>query len=415
MDSILGQLVKLRFIGTIICCVRGYIQVIANDKGEGGELIEDYESNWEFINIMRKLRKRSFIGKISGFENGFLIVSNLKEEMNYNQVKYYGDTIKKFIFQKIDEIETFTFPKIQNFGSNYPSKNGVPFIFYDPTKIARKFEAKVENIGFRLLPYYLNNESSLYRERVNFGTLQGPRNEVPYLTSFIHKLREKFTSFQENPYDYETLNTDLILEKICLFDISNFKFRLLLENIVNFYKTVDFLNNDISVRIANAFCGFNTESLAELRNSLKHSENWTDLSNYFCMTLPFDNHNVIIIGSKKSNDVNVFAITCTEEVIRKVTFAIEIIFEVFRIVFKLTSRNTTINFKILSPHDTSGFFNNLKCLLLVYAFYHDLDMIECMSLSDEDLRLLNYYSKVPEHQIYQTGDSSDDDDNNDDV
>lgn len=415
MDSILGQLVKLRFIGTIICCVRGYIQVIANDKGEGGELIEDYESNWEFINIMRKLRKRSFIGKISGFENGFLIVSNLKEEMNYNQVKYYGDTIKKFIFPKIDEIETFTFPKIQNFGSNYPSKNGVPFIFYDPTKIARKFEAKVENIGFRLLPYYLNNESSLYRERVNFGTLQGPRNEVPYLTSFIHKLREKFTSFQENPYDYETLNTDLILEKICLFDISNFKFRLLLENIVNFYKTVDFLNNDISVRIANAFCGFNTESLAELRNSLKHSENWTDLSNYFCMTLPFDNHNVIIIGSKKSNDVNVFAITCTEEVIRKVTFAIEIIFEVFRIVFKLTSRNTTVNFKILSPHDTSGFFNNLKCLLLVYAFYHDLDMIECMSLSDEDLRLLNYYSKVPEHQIYQTGDGSDDDDNNDDV
>jgi len=41
MDSILEQLVRLRFIGTIICCVRGYIQVVPNDKGEGGELIEE--------------------------------------------------------------------------------------------------------------------------------------------------------------------------------------------------------------------------------------------------------------------------------------------------------------------------------------------------------------------------------------
>ena len=63
-------------------------------------------------------------------------------------------------------------------------------------------------------------------------------------------------------------------------------------------------------------------------------------------------------------------------------------------------------------HGTSGFFNNLKCLLLVYAFYHDLDMIECINLSDEDLRLLNYFSKVPDHR-HQTGDNSEDDDDDD--
>ena len=82
----------------------------------------------------------------------------------------------------IIDIEKFIFPKIQNFGSKYPSRNANPFIFYDPTRIARKYEAKVENIGFRLLSYYLgkmNNELSLYREGVSFGTLQGPRNEVP--------------------------------------------------------------------------------------------------------------------------------------------------------------------------------------------------------------------------------------------
>ena len=96
MDGILIQLVRLRFIGTIVCCVRGYIQVVANEKGEGGELIEDYENNWGFINILRELRKRNFIGKITGFENGFLMVSNFEEEMNLNPEK-------KFIFPKLDE------------------------------------------------------------------------------------------------------------------------------------------------------------------------------------------------------------------------------------------------------------------------------------------------------------------------
>ena len=245
----------------------------------------------------------------------------------------------------------------------------------------------------------MNNSFSLYKEGVSFGTLQGPRNEVPYLTPMLTKLKESFTNLMENPYHYETLNTDLGLEKICLFDISTFKFRLLLENIVNFYKTIDFLNNDISVRIANAFCGFNTESLNELKNNLKRSENWLDLSTYFCMTLPFDSFNEVIIGSKKGKDINVFVPRkCNEEIVRKVTFAIEIIFEVFRDVFKLTSRNRTVNFKIFSPHDTNGFFNNLKCLLLVYAFYHDLDMIECISISDEDLIWLNFFSQVQEHQ-----------------
>ena len=82
MDDILGQIIRFRLIGTIICCIRGYIRVVANEKGEGGELIEDYENNWEFINILLKLRKSNFVGKISSFENGFLMVSNFKEEKN---------------------------------------------------------------------------------------------------------------------------------------------------------------------------------------------------------------------------------------------------------------------------------------------------------------------------------------------
>ena len=39
---------------------------------------------------------------------------------------------------------------------------------------------------------------------------------------------------------------------------------------------------------------------------------------------------------------------------------------------------------------------------------NDLDMIECINISDEDLRLLNFFSQVPEHQRHQTDGVSDD-------
>ena len=37
---------------------------------------------------------------------------------------------------------------------------------------------------------------------------------------------------------------------------------------------------------------------------------------------------------------------------------------------------------------------------MVYGFYHNLDMIECVNICDEHLRLLNYFSNIPDHQIY---------------
>ena len=73
------------------------------------------------------------------------------------------------------------------------------------------------------------------------------------------------------------------------------------------------------------------------------------------MTLPFNSFNAVIIGSKKGEDINVFVPRqCNEEIVRKVTFAMEIIFKVFRDVFKLTSRNRTVNFKKFSQRFTIG-------------------------------------------------------------
>ena len=37
---------------------------------------------------------------------------------------------------------------------------------------------------------------------------------------------------------------------------------------------------------------------------------------------------------------------------------------------------------------------------MVYGFYHNLDMIECVNICDEHLRLLKYFSDIPDHQIY---------------
>ena len=55
----------------------------------------------------------------------------------------------------------------------------------------------------------------------------------------------------------------------------------------------------------------------------------------------------------------------------------------------------TTSFNVYASGDKSPFCFNLRTLLMVYGFYHDLDMIECVNICDEDLRLFNYFSDIP--------------------
>ena len=62
-----------------------------------------------------------------------------------------------------DDIEKLIFPKIPNFGPKFPSMgNNMPFIFYNPARMANNFKPKVENIGNRLLLYHLEDLEKMY-------------------------------------------------------------------------------------------------------------------------------------------------------------------------------------------------------------------------------------------------------------
>ena len=135
------------------------MRVLANDKGEIGGSLEDYNRNWEFQSILLKLHEREFSGKIAMYKNGFTWVSDTYEQPIYNPTITITDDIARLIF-----------PKIPEFGTKFPSMgNDTLFIFYNPARMVDKFEPKVENVGFRLFPYYLGNlgkmnmEPCLYR------------------------------------------------------------------------------------------------------------------------------------------------------------------------------------------------------------------------------------------------------------
>ena len=415
MDAILENLLFIKFIGAIICSVGGYIEIMENDLGELGETVEDYNRNWEFQSILLKLYEREFSGTIRFYKSGFFWVSDSYEKPIYNLAFTLTNSISKFFFPK--------FP-IQGYGSKFPSMgNNMPFIFYNPTRMIEKFEPKVENIGFRLLPYYLGNlgkinmEPCLYRGGFNNENLQGPCNENSTIRMLLDILMENCNKLKEGLYTYNKLKKDLILEKICLTDISNVKFRILMEKALNIFGTVEFLNADSSKRLSDGFCHFQSDNLNfTVKENLRFSENWLDRSTYFAMSIPFYSKtcpfNAMIIGEKKGTNVNAFIpVACNANILKKITYSIELIFEVFRGVYKFNSKNEPVKFSVYASGNKGPFCSNLRTLLMVYGFYHDLDMIECINIKNEDLRLLNYFSELPEHMRFNIDEDSEDSEN----
>ena len=115
---------------------------------------------------------------------------------------------------------------------------------------------------------------------------------------------ENCNNLKAGLYTYDKLQKDLLLEKICLADISNLKFRILLEKMLNIFGTIEFLNSDTSKRVSDGFFYFTSDNLnTNVKKNLKYSENWLDIYTYFAMTIPFysksKSFNAMIIGAKK--------------------------------------------------------------------------------------------------------------------
>ena len=132
MDAILENLTFMRFIGAIMCSVRGYISVLENDLGELGGTVEDYNRNWEFQSILVKLCEREFSGTLQMYKNGFFWVSNSYEKPIHNPAITITNNMARFILPK---------NSIPIYGTKFPSMgNDMLFIFYNPARMIDNYE-----------------------------------------------------------------------------------------------------------------------------------------------------------------------------------------------------------------------------------------------------------------------------------
>ena len=107
MDAILENLTFMRFIGAIMCSVRGYISVLENDLGELGGTVEDYNRNWEFQSILMKLCEREFSGTLQMYKNGFFgCPTHMKNRFtilqSQSQTIWPGLFYPKILFQSME-------------------------------------------------------------------------------------------------------------------------------------------------------------------------------------------------------------------------------------------------------------------------------------------------------------------------
>ena len=88
-----------------------------------------------------------------------------------------------------------------------------------------------------------------------------------------------------------------------------------------------------------------------VKENLRYSINWLDRFTYFAMSIPFYSKtcsfNAMIIGAKKGTNVNAFIpVACNVNILKKITYSIKLIFEVFRGVNKFNSKNKPVKYKI---------------------------------------------------------------------
>ena len=82
----------------------------------------------------------------------------------------------------------------------------------------------------------------------------------------------------------------------------------------------------------------------------------------------------------------------TPSILKKITFSIEIMFESCRQIYKRMTLFMPVEYTIFSSGNRHSFVSNIRLLALVYSHFYDLDMVTFSSLTDHQLRLMNFFS-----------------------
>ena len=113
------------------------------------------------------------------------------------------------------------------------------------------------------------------------------------------------------------------------------------------------MSNDFCKRSSDSFTDFHNEHLNEMiKRRLAKIEIWGE-STYFGLTIPFFHSNLtyyaVVIGDRDGTNVKVFLPTVgIINIVKKITFSIEMIFEVFRTVHETKTHQSSIAYELYS-------------------------------------------------------------------
>ena len=299
------------------------------------------------------------------------------------------------------EIDEFLFPLVPNIGSSFPwiSKSKPPFIFMDPTSYVAE-EDSMPNVGYLMLTSSLGE---IYSGAPRYPQIianppSGPLNSHTDLKAILGKwgsIYSKMTGTQRHKHQS--------WKRTFSKDIPKSSLNILLENLVNPFKNVDCLNQEIMNELSLSYQDAGNLTTAEKMVHLLGQSRWSSLNTWFYGIIPMeenkDDLEAIIIGSKYKRGLKIFCPTqITNRGLARVRYFSEIIREGFRRHFRVPHDVNPAPLEIICAKGNQN-CKALRTLAMIWGYFYDVDLVEISNLGNNDLRTIIYFSQPAEDAL----------------
>ena len=299
------------------------------------------------------------------------------------------------------KMEDFLFPMVPNIGTSFPwiSTSKPPFIFMDPTSYVVK-EESMPNIGYLMLTTSLveiHSGAPRYPQ-ITANPPSGPLNSTTDLKTILGKwgsTYSKLTGTQRHQHQS--------WKRTFSKDIPRSTLNVLLENLVNTFKNVDCINQEIMNELSLSYKDAGNLTTMEKMVNLFQQSKWTSLTTWFYCIIPaeenVDDIEAIIVGSKYKRDLKIFCPTkVTNKGLARIRYCSEILRESFRRHFKVPHNVKPTPLEIICSNGNRN-CKALRTLALIWAYFYNVDIVEVANLGNNDLRTISYFSQPAEDAL----------------
>ena len=347
--------------------------------------------------------REGFNGIILCHKNGSLEILDTTDNTIFSKVQIWmslqtNKGSRPAIFDK------YIYPKLPNIGSDYAtlSAKAYPFVFTDGISYSPQ-EDDIPNLGYLMLTSSLKKPyagAPQYPE-VIMHPMPGPLNQDTKIASLLSWFNVQFAELT-GAERAEHKSWKRVFSK----DLPNFTFHILLNNLVNAYRNVDFVNQETMGKVTDSFAL--GENLSEMETIVSKFQQWkwSSLNAWFCAVLhsPINKDEIeaVIVGSKSIEGVQVFSPTIvTKKGLNRIRYCTEILREAFRRIFKLKRATSPVHLNVFSAQGNNN-CTRLRVLAMIWAHYYNIDTVEIARLGNNALRTLLYFSRPAEDALRST-------------